>query len=102
MGRAIGAAFLLLILAVVWLALPLPRNGLASVSHPATGYADALRRIDSLRAGDSSAISDECGTELMTHGGPTPHVIVLLHGLTNCPAQFDSLGRIAFARGANA
>ena len=28
-------------------------------------------------------------------------MIVLLHGLTNCPAQFDSLGRISFARGAN-
>jgi carboxylesterase len=28
-------------------------------------------------------------------------VIVLLHGLTNCPAQFDSLGRLSFARGAN-
>lgn len=57
--------------------------------------------VDSLRALESSAISSECGTQLATHGGRTPHVVVLLHGLTNCPAQFDSLGRIAFGRGAN-
>ncbi len=37
----------------------------------------------------------------MTHGARTNRVIVMFHGLTNCPAQFDSLGRMSFARGAN-
>jgi len=101
MRQTLGYASVLLALLVVWLALPLPRRGLASVSHPARSYDQALRMVDSLRALDTSAISDECGTQMWTHGGPTPHVVVLLHGLTNCPAQFDSLGRIAFARGAN-
>src|SRR5262245_8613687 len=101
MRRASVAAVALLIVAVAWLASPLPRRGLASDPHPAHSYGEALRMIDTLRAAESSAISHECGTQLLTHGGPTRHVIVLLHGLTNCPAQFDSLGRIAFARGAN-
>jgi len=97
----VRVALVLLVLVVVWLALPLPRHGLATNPNPVTNYADALRLVDSLRAEDSSAISRECGTRLLTHGRPTPHVVVLFHGLTNCPAQFDSLGRIAFARGAN-
>jgi carboxylesterase len=101
MRRILGVAVVLLILLVLWLAVPLPRRGLASDPHPATRYAEALRLVDSLGALESSAIASECRTELRTHGGPTRHVVVLLHGLTNCPAQFDSLGQIAFARGAN-
>ena len=101
MRRTLGVAFVLLVLLAVWLALPLPRAGLASQPRPVASYAEALQRVDSLRAEDSPAISSECGTRLLTHGGATRHVVVLLHGLTNCPAQFDSLGRIAFARGAN-
>jgi carboxylesterase len=57
--------------------------------------------VDSLRSLDGTAVASECGTELLTHGGRTRRVIVMLHGLTNCPAQFDSLGRLSFARGAN-
>ena len=101
MRRTLGAAVVVMILLVVWLALPLPRRGLASSPHPVTGYAEALRLVDSLETLDSSAISSECRTQIRTHGGPTRHVVILLHGLTNCPAQFDSLGQIAFARGAN-
>lgn len=101
MRRTLGASIVVLMLLVVWLAAPLPRAGLASDPHPVTDYAGALRLVDSLRSQESTAIASECRTELLTHGGPTRHVVVLLHGLTNCPAQFDSLGRIAFARGAN-
>src|SRR5262245_57149729 len=101
MRRASLVALALLVIAFAWLTSPLPRHGLVADPHPAGSYGEALRMIDSLRAAESSAISHECGTRLLTHGGPTRHVVVLLHGLTNCPAQFDSLGRIAFARGAN-
>ena len=101
MRRTLGAAAVVSVLLGLWLAWPLPRGGLGSRPHPVTGYADALRLVDSLRAQESSAIASECRTELRTHGGRTRHVVVLLHGLTNCPAQFDSLGQIAYARGAN-
>jgi len=101
MRRSLGAAFVLLILALVWLGRPLPHRGLASDPHPIVTYDQALRLVDSLQAAETPAIARECRTELKTHGGRTAHVVVLFHGLTNCPAQFDSLGRIAFARGAN-
>lgn len=101
MRRTLGAALILLILFGVWLVLPLPRGGLAPDPHPVAGYAEAVRLVDSLRGAETSAIATECGTQLRTHGRPTAHVVVFLHGLTNCPAQFDSLGRMSFARGAN-
>jgi carboxylesterase len=37
----------------------------------------------------------------MTHGLRTRRVIVFLHGLTNCPRQFQRLGDLCFARGDN-
>ncbi len=101
MRRILSALVFVLVLAGVWLVTPGPRRGLEPVPRPASSHMEALRLLDSLRAADPPAISSECGTRLLTHGVPTPHVVVLLHGLTNCPAQFDSLGGIAFARGAN-
>lgn len=94
---AVGAAGAL----ALWLASPLPLTGLESRADPARSYAEALRRVTAIQADDSPAIALECHTRLLTHGHRTRRVIVLLHGLTNCPAQFDSLGRRAFEDGAN-
>ncbi|GAC1310568.1 MAG: hypothetical protein NVSMB21_18670 [Vulcanimicrobiaceae bacterium] len=38
---------------------------------------------------------------LLTHGYRTGRAFVLLHGLTASPRQFESFGRMLFARGAN-
>jgi alpha-beta hydrolase superfamily lysophospholipase len=37
----------------------------------------------------------------MSHGARTTRVVVLFHGLTNCPEQFRLLGERFYARGAN-
>jgi pimeloyl-ACP methyl ester carboxylesterase len=100
--RRIALSILLLLaLVAAWLVRPLTPQGLESHPDPATTYDEALRLVEVLRAADSPAIAPECRTELLTHGAPTARVVVLLHGLTNCPAQFDSLARLAYARGAN-
>lgn len=101
MRHVLRVVAFLLIIATAWLLLPFGSEGVDSQPRPATNYEQAISRIDSLRADDLSAIAAECGTQLLTHGRRTTHVIVLLHGLTNCPAQFDSLARLAFANGAN-
>lgn len=79
----------------------LPATRFPAHRAPTLDYAQALAGIAALQAEDGPEIAGGCGTRLLTHGGRTAHVVVLLHGLTNCPAQFDSLGRIAFMRGAN-
>ncbi|MBI1797605.1 MAG: alpha/beta fold hydrolase [Candidatus Eisenbacteria bacterium] len=101
MRRLLGLALAAVIGIVVWLSIPLSRSGLTADPRPVADYAEALRRIDGLRAEDGAAIAPECRTRLFTHGARAARVVVMFHGLTNCPAQFDSLGRIAFARGAN-
>jgi len=86
---------------VVVLLRPLAPRELDSHPHPAADHDAALALVDSLRALDGAEIASDCGTVLYTHGHRTGRVVVLLHGLTNCPAQFDSLGRVLFAGGAN-
>ena len=103
-GRTSRTVLLLLgplALTAFLLARPLEPGRLVSHPSPVRDYAQALLLVDSLCAADGPAISTECGTKLMTHGRRTGRVVVMFHGLTNCPAQFDSLGRMAFARGAN-
>jgi alpha-beta hydrolase superfamily lysophospholipase len=78
-----------------------PAPSYDSYAHPAHDYAEGLRRVEALRQDDTPDIAPECRTELLTHGVRTRRIVVLLHGLTNCPAQFDSIGRLAFRRGAN-
>ena len=101
MKRLLIALLLALLALLFWLARPLPVHGLESRSRPSRDYSEALARMAELAAQDSPAIAPECRTRLLTHGHATSHVIVLLHGLTNCPAQFDSIARLSFARGAN-
>ena len=101
MARLLRIVLILVAIVAAWLLLPLAPRGLDSHPRPARSYAEAVALADSLRAADSPAIASECGTMLLTHGLRTTHVVVLLHGLTNCPAQFDSLARLVFVGGAN-
>ena len=101
MLRFVRFAAAVLALAAALLLRPLAPRDLASSPRPATAYAEAIALVDSLRAADARGIASDCGTRLLAHGARTAHVVVLLHGLTNCPAQFDSIARLAFDRGAN-
>ncbi len=99
--RRILTVLVLLLIAVAVLDRPPSTRGLESRPSPTRSYEQSLARIAELRSQDPAGISPECRTKLMTHGAPTARAIVLFHGLTNCPAQFDSLGRLLFATGAN-
>lgn len=87
--------------AAALLTRPLQPAGLAADPSPAMDYEEALRRVADMRGEDAQAIAPDCRTLLLDHGARTPRVVVLLHGLTNCPAQFDSLARMIYARGDN-
>ena len=99
--RPLLVVLAVLVLLALVLARPLVPADLHSHARPAASYEAGVMLVDSLRARDGSDIASNCGTILYTYGRRTGHAIVLLHGLTNCPAQFDSIGRILYARGAN-
>ena len=70
--------------------------------QPVTSYEEALARVKSMQEADNrDFVHDVCITKLYTHGKLTEHVIVLLHGFTNCPEQFNELGKGYYEAGNN-
>jgi carboxylesterase len=67
----------------------------------AGSYESALDIVAGLKDLDGPNVNPVCHTRLYTHGRRVDHSLVLLHGFTNCPAQFDALGRQFFERGWN-
>ncbi|MEI7744214.1 MAG: alpha/beta hydrolase [Chloroflexota bacterium] len=65
----------------------------ASTRNPASSFADATTRIADIVAGETAdpAIDPTCRTKVYDHGAPTAKVVVLFHGYTNCPKQYDAL-----------
>jgi carboxylesterase len=64
-------------------------------------YAEAIQIIKGLQDLDGPNVNPVCHTRLYTHGRATERALVLLHGFTNCPRQFDELGRRFFDQGWN-
>jgi alpha-beta hydrolase superfamily lysophospholipase len=95
-------AVLLALLAVAAMVLLRPAaQRFPAHARPAADYVDALGRVAAVEARDGTAISPECRTLLLTHGARARRAVVLLHGLTNCPEQFRTLGERLYERGAN-
>src|SRR4051812_39860830 len=89
-----------LVLSIVLLAV-LPTQSPVFDSHPApaASYADAIDRIMRRQAADDRVAAPGGRSVVMTHGMPTARVIVLFHGLTNSPKQFEHLAAQLFAAG---
>jgi pimeloyl-ACP methyl ester carboxylesterase len=64
-------------------------------------YSDAIEIVRGLQELDGPNVNPVCHTRLYTHGERTERALVLLHGFTNCPRQFDDLGQRFFAEGWN-
>lgn len=73
-------------------------------SHPKLiiQFEEAILRVRAMQEEDNQDLArDVCVTKLFNHGQQTEHVIVLLHGFTNCPEQFTELGKQYFDAGYN-
>jgi alpha-beta hydrolase superfamily lysophospholipase len=56
-------------------------------------YQAGLEIAAGIQSLDGPNVNPVCHTRLYTHGHRTERSLVLLHGFTNCPQQFDALGR---------
>jgi carboxylesterase len=81
--------------------LPWNAWALTSNPHPVQTYEQAMRQIEALRAERQSEMSSDCLLQLLTHGKKVQRAIVLVHGYTNCPAQFAELGQQFYELGYN-
>jgi alpha-beta hydrolase superfamily lysophospholipase len=96
---AAGALATLLAVVGVLLLSPVLDDPLDEQAAPAATYEEALRRADALRAADGADVAPVCRSRVDVHGERTAHAVVLLHGYTNCPAQFSAVADAYAAKG---
>ena len=96
------SAFVFLSL-IWWTAFrPLSISRLESHSKPVTKFEDTIAQIKLLQDRDNQDLAqDVCITKLYDHEKQTDHVIILIHGFTNCPEQFNELGKQYYEAGYN-
>ena len=91
-----------LAVAAAWVALvPAGLGRLGSEPHPARDYAEAVQRIEALRAAEGAAFHPQGRTIFLTHGQKTARVVIFAHGYTSAPEQFRPLGQGLFDLGYN-
>jgi len=94
----LGLIAFLLIIGII----PVNTDGLRrSNPDPATSYAESAQRIQEVITDESDEVCDICATRFYTHGNRTGKAVVLVHGLTNSPRQFQELGEQLFNDGYN-
>lgn len=82
-------------------AVPTRAGDLSSHPNPARTYGDAEARAKQVIASDESVVADGGATILLSHGRRTARAVVLFHGFTDSPRQFEELARILYASGDN-
>lgn len=80
------------------ISLGAPRAAAAQAPLP---YARAVAMIARRQAADDSVAVPGARSILLTRGAPTARAIVLLHGLTDSPRQFEALAYRHHADGNN-
>ena len=64
-------------------------------------YSEGMRIAATLQDLDGPNVNPLCRTRVYSHRRRVERSLVLLHGFTNCPQQFDALGRQFHERGWN-
>lgn len=91
-----------IVLVVVYIILmPWNISNLSSHPNPVQGYAEAIQRVNHLRAEEPPGMNPVCQLQLMTHDKKVDQAIILVHGYTNCPQQFKELGQRFYDLGYN-
>ncbi len=109
LGLVVLGLIALILSAYVWaylgsLVMPeLKPVQLQSTPDPAADYDEAIARFDALLTTEIERgdIDEKCLPYLLTHGQKTDRAIVLFHGLTACPYQYNELAQLYFDEGYN-
>ena len=100
--KGIGLSILALVLIIIGsLFIPWNMGALPSDHHPVQSYEEAVQSLDRMRAERRAEMNPDCRLQLLTHGRKAHNVIILVHGYTNCPAQFGELGQKFYDLGYN-
>jgi carboxylesterase len=97
---AVGVTSVAAVTGLSWLSRAKAR-GLESRPDPAPDYAGALDRLAQLEALDDERVNPVCYSRALLHGQRTRRVVILVHGLTNCPQQWAPFADQLHACGIN-
>lgn len=66
-------------------------------------FAEASGRVTEAVSRDAAdpAVTAQCRTRALVHSGRTAKAVLMLHGYTDCPVQFDDLAKLYYDRGYN-
>lgn len=92
-----SAAGLALTAIVIWPAT----TDLGASADPARTYDEAVARFTEVAQAELDDTYEPCRSRLYDHGERTDVVVVLFHGLTNCPRQFVEMAEALHDAGAN-
>ncbi len=98
-GMLILGIALIIVLLVILIPWNIP-NG-SSHPHPAVSYPEAVQKIETFQAQQPPDMNPVCRLKLMTHDKKVDRAIILVHGYTNCPQQFQALGQRFYDLGYN-
>ena len=98
-GRRAAATTLLIPVVVACLIAVAARPGFAQ--QPDSDYVNSVAAIARRQAVDDRIAAPGARSLLLTNGARTPRVVVLLHGLTDSPRQFQPLAELLHADGSN-
>ena len=90
---ALATTGAVLTVAAVLLFTPILDRPLATGGQAASSYEEAMARAADLTATDGPEINPVCRSRVLSPGQRTERSVVLLHGYTNCPQQFDTIAR---------
>src|ERR1043166_8147859 len=96
---ALGVALALLL--IVATLIPTATTDLTPAPAPVSSYAAAVALVAKRQRGDDTLAVPEGRTVLLTHGRRSARVVVLFHGFTNSPRQYEHLAAQLFASGDN-
>lgn len=99
-GGAAALGALVLILAGLAY-IPLGEKPLAYHPLPEMTYTQTVAAVRERIRNVSPEIRPECRGMMLEHGHTTARAFVLMHGLSNCPAQFRRFGELLYRRGYN-
>lgn len=94
----LGLVFICVTIYLFW---PASTNIPIYQSKPSLSYEESIDRIREKQKDDTTIINPICNTRALLHTKVVKKTVVLFHGFTNCPQQFDQLGTYLFEQGYN-
>ncbi|MBF0384797.1 MAG: alpha/beta hydrolase [Candidatus Omnitrophica bacterium] len=94
-------AGLMLIFVAALFIIPVDTAGIVSHPRPVCGYTESMRLIEDKIALEKGVAADYGKTRILSHGAKVKRAVVLYHGFTNCPRQYEKLAERFFSLGYN-